>query len=111
MLRDHMARKKITMADIAEELHLTGSAVSQKFSGKTRWYMDEMYIVMDYLELPYDQLYIYFPRYGEEVETVERKGVREYLRETQQTTIPIASLQALAGLVNGICEPRNWEAQ
>ena len=38
---------------------------SDLLNGKRRWKLDEMYFVLDYMNIPHSQMHIYFPPKGE----------------------------------------------
>jgi len=56
-----------TMADLAVALDIKNpSNVSDRFVGRTDWKLDEMYTVLDFLDIPAEDMHIYFPRGGKD---------------------------------------------
>jgi len=49
---------------LSEKLPLCPSALSARFTDKQPWQINEMYKIMDLLQLPYEQLHEYFPKNG-----------------------------------------------
>lgn len=50
--------------DMAKRLLLKPLSISQRFTCRVSWNLTEMYEVLDWLNLPHDQLHIYFPPGG-----------------------------------------------
>ena len=102
-LRQCMASMSVTFAELADALGIDETTVSRKLSGVSEWNLDEIHGVLEYLHLPAEEMYLYFPRNGEDVESIQHQHVREYLEETQQALVPKATLAALGKLVGTMC--------
>lgn len=64
-LRKAMYVNDIQQQDLTRYLLLGVCAINQRFCGKKPWRLNEMYIMMDLLHLPYDQMHVFFPRNGQ----------------------------------------------
>ncbi len=51
---------------VAEQLGISISGVSRRYTGHTPWHIDEMYCLMDMIQAPYKQLHKIFPKGGVE---------------------------------------------
>lgn len=60
-LRGRIKAKGYTIGDLAADMGLSRSALSPKLCGKTSITLDEVYQIMKLLEIPSDQMHIYFP--------------------------------------------------
>lgn len=49
---------------LARQLRVSVSTITARMNGNRPWTLDEMYLVMDLLRLPYAQLHVYFPKNG-----------------------------------------------
>lgn len=103
-LRQTMGAMGVTANDIAGMLGVDPSAVSRKMRGLVEWRLDEMHAVMEYLHLPVEEMYLYFPRNGEDTEEVRHRYVSEYLQETGQVLVPRTVLDTLSALVDGMTD-------
>jgi hypothetical protein len=63
-LRGAITERGVHIYDLAGHLGVEPMTVSQRMVGRTPWKLDEVYKVMDYLEIPKDQIYDYFPPEG-----------------------------------------------
>ena len=63
-LRGAMAERGKRQYDVANYLGYAPMFVSQRMTGRTPWRFDEAYKVMDYLGLPKEQIFDYFPPEG-----------------------------------------------
>jgi len=62
--------KRITQAMLAKEVGMCESTLSGRLNGVNPWTLDEMYAICDFFNdldpdnppMPYDEMYIYFPR-------------------------------------------------
>lgn len=52
-----MARKEITQADLARELNLPQSGISNRLNGKVEWSKSEIDKVCDLLGMTYEELF------------------------------------------------------
>lgn len=66
-LRGALRENDINQAYLAEKLGLCSMSVSNRFTGKTPWRLDEMYFAMDLIGAPHEQLHLYFPKSGKRV--------------------------------------------
>lgn len=96
----------LSSVDIGNAIGVESSAVRRRLAGYTPWQLWEAYKVMDLLELPASEVYLYFPANGEEVESAGKQHIRAYLAETNQSLVSDSSLDALIALVHGIEEAR-----
>lgn len=60
-LRARLMELGISQGDIAKLLGISPSHCSHMFTGVRPWDTRMMYQVMDYLDVPYDQLHAFFP--------------------------------------------------
>lgn len=51
-------------SDLGKELGIKAPAVSQRFTGRTPWSIDEMYKCLDICRAKPEEMHIYFPRGG-----------------------------------------------
>lgn len=63
-LRGVMTANGDQQEDLAKVLLMTQQSVSNRFSLRSAWTLNDMYAVMDHYNLPYSQLHVYFPPNG-----------------------------------------------
>lgn len=63
-LRGAMAEHDITQEILARHLLIGRRTMSAKFTATSPWNISEMYAAMDLMNLPHDQMHIYFPPGG-----------------------------------------------
>jgi hypothetical protein len=63
-LRGAMIAADIDESYLARKLLRGTTYISQRMVGKKPWAMDEVYTIMDLLQIPYDQMAVYFPPRG-----------------------------------------------
>lgn len=63
-LRGAVVEKGLHLYDLAGLLGVEPMTVSQRMVGRTPWKLDEAYKVMDFLGLPKEQIFDYFPPEG-----------------------------------------------
>lgn len=63
-LRGLMAQNDVDQRRLGLELGLTRQAVSQRFTNRTAWNLQEMYKVLDFFHISYDRLHEIFPKNG-----------------------------------------------
>lgn len=80
-LRAALKERDFLMSDVAEELGVCSVAVSHRMSGRTPWKQDEMYKVMHLLDLPVNQLHVYFPEDGKDIDGFAPQHARTAPRE------------------------------
>ena len=56
-----MRQQGITNADLERALLLGTTAVSQRLNGHRGWSLEEIYKVMDLLQVPHEYMHILFP--------------------------------------------------
>lgn len=67
-LRIAMMDQDKTMADLTAVVGVKDpSNISDRFVGRTDWKLDEMYAVLDFLNIPVEDMHIYFPRGGQDI--------------------------------------------
>lgn len=59
-LRQRMLAQDVTQQDVADNIGIRRSAVSNRMTGKLPWTASEMLAVGDYLNIPEDEFYHYF---------------------------------------------------
>ena len=64
LLRSVMADQDISTYDLGELFKKSSRCINDKLSGAVPWTLPEIYRVLDFLELPHDQLHRYFPPNG-----------------------------------------------
>lgn len=101
-LRERMTALNVNGADLAELLGVESSTISRKLSGKSPWYLDEIHMILEYLQISQGEMYLYFPRYGEDAENIQHHYVREYLEDTNQSLISTSTLETLIACVESI---------
>lgn len=60
-LRARLTEQGIGQGEVARLLGISPSLCSRMFTGLRPWDCRMMYQLMEYLNLPYDQLHVYFP--------------------------------------------------
>lgn len=73
-LRKALRAADISNAYLAEKLGIAPSSVSLRLNAHHPWEQDRMYLIMDLLHLPHDQLHIYFPPKGRQEHRTESKA-------------------------------------
>lgn len=66
-LRGAMAERDIEGKDIAKITGLETTAVSFRMTNKQPWKLCEMYAIMDAFNIPYSDMFLYFPKNGQGV--------------------------------------------
>ena len=63
-LRGKMAEMDVTGEALANFLDKSRGYVSNRLSKNISWSIDEVYKILDFLELPAEEIFIYFPPNG-----------------------------------------------
>ena len=63
-LRLQMFRMGVTQETLAELMELSTCTISNYFTGRIKWRIDQIYKVCDCLEIPYMEISKYFPKGG-----------------------------------------------
>lgn len=63
-LRGALMAKNIDQAYLAEKMKCSIWYVSQRMCGHLDWTQGDMYFLMDMLQIPHEQMHLYFPRNG-----------------------------------------------
>ncbi len=63
-LRGELMAREISHEDFAKGIGMSLSALSRKINAHVMWDLNEVYRVMDFLELPYTVIPDYFPKDG-----------------------------------------------
>lgn len=63
-LRAEMVKQNVTRDDLSKWLGCSKATVSADFTGKRSFSMQDVYIIMDKLNLPYTEIATYFPPNG-----------------------------------------------
>ena len=61
-LKCKMFEQEVTQEDMAKEMGVSRTFVSRRMNGKDQWELDVVYKVCDMLEIPYTEIYTYFPK-------------------------------------------------
>ena len=69
-LRKAMLDADKNQADLALEMGVSEAYISHRFTGKYPWSQDDQYYIMDCLRIPYEDMYLYFPKQGKFREAV-----------------------------------------
>lgn len=67
LLRRKMRELGVRDGELSHVLGVNPSAISQRMTGRVSWRTGEAYLVLQYLGLPYEDIYYYFPPDGENV--------------------------------------------
>jgi len=70
-LRARLAENGYTQQDMQRRLGLGSSTVSRRFNGVEEWRLTEIWEIMEWLDIPAQQMHEYFPKYG-----INEKGVK-----------------------------------
>lgn len=60
-LRKHMLEAEINQLDLAAKLHKSAVSLSNRLNGKVPFSIDDAYDIMKILEIPVEQMPLYFP--------------------------------------------------
>lgn len=72
-----MAELEITGEMLANHIEKSKTYVSNRFSRNYSWTVDEVYKILDFLEIPNSEIFTYFPPNGGlPQKTASRKGKR-----------------------------------
>lgn len=63
-LRIKMAEWEKSQDDVGAAMGVPHSSVSLRLNGFIQWKLDEVYTVCDLLEIPYNEISMYFPKDG-----------------------------------------------
>ena len=74
-LRAQMARMGYNSKELGEMIGAGPSGVSRRLSAKQDWFLEEVYAVCQALEIPLDEIYLYFPKGG--VPIAQRRDCHE----------------------------------
>jgi len=61
-LKKQMIEMDVKQSDIAKHLHKCASYVTDRFTLKSSWMLEDIYDICDMLEIPYEEIPKYFPR-------------------------------------------------
>ena len=62
-----MYENQVTQDELSAVIDKSYGYVSERMTGKKSFRMEDVYSICDYLEIPYSEIYIYFPPNGMEV--------------------------------------------
>lgn len=81
-LRARMRERGWSGDDLGAHLGMSAQSFSHRMSGRKSWTLDEMYIIMDTLDIPHNEMYLYFGPGGQYVEPVKPQRMRiKFTRE------------------------------
>lgn len=84
-LRAKMQKLNMDQEYIGRQMNMNVMSVSNRFTGKTPWKLDEMYAVLDIIGEPDEKLSEYFPRNG--INLTPAKKERDAKRDKQKQEI------------------------
>lgn len=84
-LRAKMQKLNMDQEYLGRQMNMNAMSISNRFTGKTPWKMDEMYAVLDIIGEPDEKLSEYFPRNGINLSTAKKE--RDTKREKQKQEI------------------------
>ena len=61
-LHGKMWQQGLREEDAARHLGLSRASVSQRFAGRTAWRLNEIYALLDLLDISPEEMHLYFPR-------------------------------------------------
>lgn len=63
-LRARMVEYDLKQAELAKKLGVGARTISDRMNAHMPWSADAMYRIMEMLEIPVDQMHVYFPKDG-----------------------------------------------
>lgn len=63
-LRKEMKKQRLDVAELAERCGCSQTTMRSALRGEREWKLEEMYITLDALGLPYSEMPTLFPRHG-----------------------------------------------
>jgi len=63
-LRAALVEAEMTFKDLGEYLCLSNGRITARMAGSLPWGLDEMYRIMELLDIPTERLHLYFPKGG-----------------------------------------------
>ncbi|MCM1330021.1 MAG: DUF739 family protein [Ruminococcus sp.] len=63
-LRGRMAEMEVTGEDLANHIERSKTYVSNRLTHSYSWSIDEVYKILDFLEIPESEIFTYFPPNG-----------------------------------------------
>lgn len=82
-LRGYLAKYDMDQSDVQEMTGKSPTYVSNRMTGKMPWSQDDQYILMDELDIPYEDMYLVFPKKGMPVDIRRRITIdpKDMMRE------------------------------
>lgn len=71
-LRAKMREEGITGNDLARWMGMTPNSISARMTCRVSWSLQDAYQVLDYLSIPREELYDYFPPDGKDTDPANR---------------------------------------
>lgn len=71
-LRKKMREEGFTGNDLARWMGMNPNSISARMTGRVSWSLSEAYQILDYLNVPCEELYDYFPPGGKDAELTGR---------------------------------------
>lgn len=71
-LRIRMMECQHDIASLSKTIDMAASTLSAKLNGKNPWKINEVYRICDELDIPYNEIHLYFPPDGDEVEEKQK---------------------------------------
>ena len=63
-LRAALVEAEVTFQDLSEYLCLSNGRITARMAAALPWGLDEMYRILEWLDLPIEQMHLYFPKGG-----------------------------------------------
>lgn len=104
MLRERMKIMDTTSMELAERIDVTPVTFSKKLRGRSPWRDFEMYAILDYLHVPHEDLYLYFPPAGRDETDKRKMRVDADLRKAGKAAVNRTEISTLKELVDGMYE-------
>ena len=70
LLRSYMTKEGIDQKYLAEIMGKSQTYITNRFTLRYPWTQDDQYFLMDELGIPYEDMYLVFPKNGRRVEDV-----------------------------------------
>lgn len=94
-LRNRMKAYNITASDLARRCCVSVTTIRTRLRGAAPWTSWEIWAVMNCLEIPDEEMHLYFPRDGVDSRDNRKTTMEDYLRTIKKTPISDAALYML----------------
>lgn len=100
-LRRRMQDLGITHDDLAAELGLTRPAISARLCAKVDWELKQVYTVARLLDIPEEEIYLYFPADGRDLPSEKKQGNPQKALAEDLAALLAAYFPLPEGVLNG----------